>query len=50
MRLRQRSPAVVAALGLMTCVCAFYATTAVDIPLEGECRLRLPYRPLSINK
>ncbi|KAM8916743.1 neural cell adhesion molecule L1-like protein isoform 3-T5 [Spinachia spinachia] len=34
MRLQQRSPGVVAVLGLMTYVCAFYVTTAADIPLE----------------
>ncbi|XP_068451366.1 neural cell adhesion molecule L1-like protein isoform X2 [Clinocottus analis] len=36
MRSQQRSPGSLAALALITCVCAFYVTTAVDIPLEVE--------------
>ncbi|XP_054472345.1 neural cell adhesion molecule L1-like protein [Anoplopoma fimbria] len=36
MRLQQRSPGLVAVLVFITCVCAFYTTTAIDIPLEVE--------------
>lgn len=36
MRSQQRSPGSGAVLGLVACVCAFYATTAFDIPLEVE--------------
>ncbi|TNN78635.1 Neural cell adhesion molecule L1-like protein [Liparis tanakae] len=36
MRSQQRSPGSGAALGLVACVCAFYATAAFDIPLEVE--------------
>lgn len=32
----QRSLGLVAALGVITCICAFYTTAALDIPLEGE--------------
>nr|XP_020448351.1 neural cell adhesion molecule L1-like protein isoform X2 [Monopterus albus] len=32
----QRSSGLVAVLGLITCICAFYMTTALDIPLEVE--------------
>ncbi|XP_040890301.1 neural cell adhesion molecule L1-like protein isoform X2 [Toxotes jaculatrix] len=32
----QRSPGEVAVLVLITCVCAFHTTTAIDIPLEVE--------------
>ncbi|XP_071396042.1 neural cell adhesion molecule L1-like protein [Centroberyx affinis] len=32
----QRSPGLVALLGLVTCLCAFHPTTAIDIPLEVE--------------
>lgn len=33
----QRSLGFVAALGVITCICAFHTTAAIDIPLEGEC-------------
>ncbi|XP_053267224.1 neural cell adhesion molecule L1-like protein [Pleuronectes platessa] len=32
----QRSPGLVAVLGLITCYCALYTTAAIDIPLEVE--------------
>ncbi|XP_039971758.1 neural cell adhesion molecule L1-like protein isoform X1 [Xiphias gladius] len=32
----QKSPGVVGVLSLITCICAFYMTTAIDIPLEVE--------------
>ncbi|XP_037630315.1 neural cell adhesion molecule L1-like protein isoform X2 [Sebastes umbrosus] len=32
----QRSPGLVAVLGLIACICAFHTTTAIDIPLEVE--------------
>ncbi|XP_037346451.2 neural cell adhesion molecule L1-like protein isoform X2 [Pungitius pungitius] len=43
MRLQQRSPRLVAALSLMTCV--FYATTAVDIPLEVLAHINIEQLP-----
>ncbi|XP_031136271.1 neural cell adhesion molecule L1-like protein isoform X11 [Sander lucioperca] len=32
----QRSPELTAVLGLITCICVFHTTTAIDIPLEVE--------------
>ncbi|XP_070759627.1 neural cell adhesion molecule L1-like protein isoform X2 [Enoplosus armatus] len=32
----QRSPGLVAVLGLIACICAFHTATAIDIPLEVE--------------
>nr|XP_046240743.1 neural cell adhesion molecule L1-like protein isoform X2 [Scatophagus argus] len=32
----QRSPGLVAIMGVVTCICAFHTTAAIDIPLEVE--------------
>lgn len=35
----QKRTGLVVVLGLATFICAFHTTTAIDIPLEGECCL-----------
>ncbi|XP_075951912.1 neural cell adhesion molecule L1-like protein [Anarhichas minor] len=41
----QRNPGSVAVLGLIACVCAFYTTAAVDIPLEVLAHINIEQLP-----
>ncbi|XP_056129543.1 neural cell adhesion molecule L1-like protein [Lampris incognitus] len=41
----QRIPGLVALLGMVTCICAFHLTTAIDIPLEVVAHLNIEQLP-----
>ncbi|XP_031136278.1 neural cell adhesion molecule L1-like protein isoform X14 [Sander lucioperca] len=41
----QRSPELTAVLGLITCICVFHTTTAIDIPLEVLSHINIEQLP-----